>query len=110
MDFGRLSRPVTIQQQSTDVDSVGQSLDVWTTFASVWADIRFASGLKNLETISADAQQSSAMASVRIRYRTGVTSGMRIVDGDTTYYIKTVLPNVGAKDYTDMVCEVINGG
>jgi SPP1 family predicted phage head-tail adaptor len=110
MDFGRLNRRIVIQSKSGAVDSVGQPIENWATFATVWAYIRYQSGLKNLEGISSGAEQSTAYASVRIRYRSNVTAAMRIVDGDTTYQIKSVLPNVGAKDYTDLVCEVINGG
>jgi SPP1 family predicted phage head-tail adaptor len=110
MDIGRLNRRVVIQAQTSTVDAVGQPVNTWSTFAAVWADIRFNTGLKNLETITADAQSSVAVASIRIRYRSDVTSAMRVVDGSTVYHIKVVLPNIGAKDYTDLVCEVVNGG
>ena len=110
MDIGRLNRRVVIQVQTPTVDAVGQPVNTWSMFATVWADIRFNTGLKNLENITADAQNSVAVASIRIRYRSDITSAMRVVDGSTVYHIKVVLPNIGAKDYTDLVCEVVNGG
>lgn len=110
MDIGRLNRRVSIQQRSASQDAVGQPVETWSEFAAVWADIRFNTGMKSMETISADAQTSVAVASVRIRFRSDITAAMRVVDGTTVYHIKTVLPNIGAKDYTDLVCEVVNGG
>lgn len=110
MDAGMLNRRVVIQSRSGDTDAVGQPLDDWSEFATVWANIRFNTGLKAVENMTAGAQTSVAMASIRIRFRNDIRSDMRVVDGSTVYQIITVYPNVGAQDYTDLACEVINGG
>lgn len=106
MDIGRLNRRVQIKAPGSTQDEVGQPIDGWTTLATVWADIRFKSGL---QSVAGDAQTSTARASIRIRYRSDVTAAMRVVDGSTVYAIQAVLPDIGAKDYTDLVCEVVNG-
>jgi SPP1 family predicted phage head-tail adaptor len=111
-NIGDFNRPVAIQQRSSTQDSVGQPIEAWSDISPppIWADIRYPTGLKSLETISADAQTSISGVSIRIRFRSDITSAMRVVDGSTVYQIKNVKPNIGAKDYTDLVCEVVNGG
>lgn len=87
-------------------DSAGQPLTTWVKVADVWADIRHKSGL---ETIKADAETSIVKASIRIRYRTGIDAGMRVLHGSRVYDIKAVLPDVATRQHVDLVCEVING-
>lgn len=107
MRAGTLRNKVVIQQQSSGQDDWGQPLPAdWTDIATVWADIRHQSGL---ETIKADSPASVVKASIRIRYRTGLNAGMRVVHGDVKYDIKAVLPDVGSKQYVDLACEVVNG-
>lgn len=101
---GLLNRRVVVQQQSTTQDAIGQPVLTWTTFATVWADIRHSSGV---ESIKADALTSTVRASIRVRYTRTITTGMRVVEGTTTYNIVAVLPDMGGKEYSDLVCEVL---
>jgi SPP1 family predicted phage head-tail adaptor len=101
---GLLNRRVVVQQQSTTQDAIGQPVLTWTTFATLWADIRHSSGV---ESIKADALTSTVRASIRVRYTRTITTGMRVVEGTTTYNIVAVLPDMGGKEYTDLVCEVL---
>lgn len=101
---GLLNRRVVVQQQSTTQDAIGQPVLSWTTFATLWADIRHSSGV---ESIKADALTSTVRASIRVRYSRTITTGMRVVEGTTTYNIVAVLPDMGGKEYTDLVCEVL---
>jgi SPP1 family predicted phage head-tail adaptor len=105
MRAGLFKTRVIIEQQSTDQDDIGQPLDVWTTFSIVWADIRLAKGL---ESIKAGAVTSIVQASVRIRYITGVTAGMRLIQGSTKYNIVSVQPDVANRKYVDLVCEIVS--
>jgi len=104
MQAGRLNRRCTLQAQ-TGVDELGQPLpDGWVDVATVWADIRMKSGL---EAIKAGAVVSTVQASIRIRYRAGVNAGMRVVHNLTNYNITAVMPDVGGREYVDLVCEVV---
>lgn len=105
LDIGSLNRKVTIQSPSTSRDALGQPIDAWTTLATVWANIRHPNGA---ETIRGDAEVSIVKASIRIRYRTDVTTAMRVMHGSTVYEIKAVLPDAVDKDFVDLVCEVIH--
>ena len=70
----------------------------------MWANVAQTSGI---ETIRADALTSVVRASIRIRYRTDIATGMRAVAGGITYNIVAVMPDIGGKEYTDLACEVI---
>ena len=104
MQAGRLNRRVTLQSPSQSVDELGQPIPGWTDVATVWGDIRLKSGL---ESIKAGSPVSTVQASIRIRYRAGINAGMRVVHNLTAYEILAVLPDVGAREYIDLVCEVV---
>lgn len=104
MRAGTLNVRVTIQQLGGDVDALGQPVPTWSDLATVWANVAHTSGI---ETIKADALTSVVRASIRIRYRTDITTGMRAIAGGYTYNIVAVMPDIGGKEYTDLACEVV---
>ena len=67
----------------------------------VWADMRFRTGL---ESIKAEGEVSMARVSIRIRYRTGLTAGMRVLHNSVAYDIEAVLPDLAEKVYCDLAC------
>jgi SPP1 family predicted phage head-tail adaptor len=100
---GTLKDWITIQQAGTVQDELGQPIPGWPVLDSVWADIRFLSGL---ESARADSPVSIVKASIRIRRRTDVLASMRVVDDEGRIYdIKAVLPNKQSRQYIDLVCE-----
>ena len=105
MQAGRLSRRCVIQTPSTTTDALGQPIPGWTDVATVWGDVRLRSGL---ESIKAGASVSTVQASIRIRYRAGINAGMRIVHNLTAYNITAVQPDVGGREFVDLVAEVVN--
>ncbi|CAN7186700.1 phage head closure protein [Acidovorax sp. LjRoot117] len=105
MQAGRLNRRCVIQQPVTAEDELGQPIPGWVDVATVWGDIRMRSGL---ESIKAGAPVSVVAASIRIRYRAGVTAGMRMVHNLQAYEIKAVMPDVSGREFLDLACEVVN--
>ena len=105
MQAGLLNRRVTLQAPGTMQDELGQPIPGWTDVATLWADIRMKSGL---ESIKAGAPVSVVQASIRVRYRAGITAGMRVVHNLQAFNIVAVLPDVGGREYVDPVCEVVN--
>lgn len=103
MQAGRLNRRCTLQAPGTATDELGQPIPGWTDVALVWASIRHLSGV---EAIKADAVTSTVKASIRIRYRTGLNAGMRVVHGAQVYSIEAVMPDVGGRKYVDLICQV----
>lgn len=105
MQAGRLNRRCTLQSPSQSVDELGQPIPGWADVATVWADIRLRSGL---ESIKAGSQVSVVQASVRIRYRAGLNAGMRLIHNLQVYEILAVQPDVGGREYVDLVCQIVN--
>lgn len=103
MRGGKLKDWITIQQPGSVRDDLGQPIPGWPTLDSMWADIRFPSGLT---AAHADAPVSTIKASIRIRHRTDVLPTMRVVDDEGRIYdIKAVVPNKQSRQYVDLVCE-----
>ena len=105
MQAGRINRRCTLQTPNTETDEIGQPIPGWTDVATVWADIRLKSGL---EAIKAGTPVSTVQASIRIRYRAGINAGMRIVHNLTAYNITAVQPDVGGREFVDLVAEVVS--
>ena len=105
MQAGRLNRRCTLQAPGTAQDELGQPIPGWTDVATLWADIRMKSGL---ESIKAGAPVSVVQASIRVRYRAGITAGMRLTHNLQAFNIVAVMPDVGGREYVDLVCEVVN--
>ena len=103
MKAGQLRHFVALQSRVDVVDEIGQPSTSWLTTASVWADIRYLSGLSALK---AGADVSVGKCTIRMRYR-AVNAGQRIVYGNEVFEIDAVLPD-GKREYLDCVCRVIN--
>lgn len=105
MQAGRLSALVTIQQKSAGVDAIGQPLpENWATLRQEWANVRHQSGA---EAIKAGAVVSVVQASIRVRWCTDLTAGMRVLAGSVVYEIKAVLPEMGRREFVDIVAELV---
>ena len=103
MRAGTLKSWITIQQPGTVKDELGQLVPGWLQLDSVWADIRFQTGL---DLARADTTVSVVKASIRIRQRTDVLANMRVVDDEGRIYeIKAVVPNKQSHQFIDLVCE-----
>lgn len=102
MEIGKLNRRIVLQNLVAGQDAIGQPTMVWTTLATVWANVRYLNGV---ESIKSDAPVSVAKASIRIRRRTDVVANMRAVLGTTIFDIKAVLPDEENRERVDLVCE-----
>jgi len=103
MSAGQLRNRVDLQSRVDTVDDIGQPSSSWLTVASVWADVRYQTGISS---IKAGADASMVKVSIRMRHRQ-VNAGQRIIYGDVVFSIESVQPDM-RKAYVDCVCEVIN--
>lgn len=99
---GKLRNRIVLQQPGTARDAAGQPVAAWVDVATVWADILYTNGI---EAIKGGAPISVARASLRIRYRSGITAGMRAVHGATVFDIKAVLPSEATRAFIDLAAE-----
>ena len=74
--------------------------------ATVRANVRVQSGMGyvNNEMQAGGTEVSRTVVSYRIRKRTGVEAGMRVLDGSTVYDIRVVLPDLEDNNYIDLGC------
>lgn len=83
MRASSLSTRVYVLANAGGVDALGQPVETWTLAQSLWADVRYQTGL---QSINADRLGSGGRASARIRQTAcskGITTGMRVVIGGT---------------------------
>lgn len=104
MDSRRMNRLVTLQRRAAGQDALGQPLTTWDDVASVWANIRYLSGV---ESIKAGAETAVAKASIRINYRTDVTAAWRVSFGETVFQVKAVLPDEAGRRHVDLAVEAL---
>ena len=105
LDPGKLNRRVEIHQRTSGADAIGQPLETFGKIADEWVRIIPRAGN---EAIRADARTSTVPVTVRMRYRSYITAGMRVVEGATRYEILAVPPRDSGWQYMDLQCEVIS--
>jgi SPP1 family predicted phage head-tail adaptor len=88
MRAGLLDKRVTLQQQTTTRNSLGEAVVGWTDVATVWASIE---PLQGREMWAQMQVQSEITARIRIRYRPGVVASMRVVYGTRIFTISSVI-------------------
>lgn len=105
MRVGSLNSRIKIQKRGGVTNSWGEpDPDSWTDVVTVWANIRNQSGS---ESIKSDKPTSEVRASIRIRWRTGIDAGMRVLHGSTVYSIEAVLPDAVGRVHLDLVCRQV---
>jgi SPP1 family predicted phage head-tail adaptor len=105
----QLTRKVRLQRKSTTRDAWGQPLTgdaAWTTYATVRAAPKQQTGMGyvNNEMQAAGTEVSRTTTSYRIRKRSGVIAGDRLLDDVAIYDIRVVLPDLEDNNYLDLGC------
>lgn len=104
MQAGKLTERITIQRPTGVRDEWNTpEPQAWEDVASVWSNIKHQSGS---ESIRAGADVSIVRASIRIRWRTGIDAGMRVLHKGQVFDIEAVLPGAD-RTYVDLVCKLL---
>lgn len=101
MKAGKLRDSITIESRSESPNSVGDSIETWSDFATVWAEVLNQTGK---EFISAREQHSELTHVVTIRYLAGVTPQMRINHGGVYLNILSVIDPNNRKQQLRLLC------
>lgn len=105
MNAGKLDQRVTLQELQGGVDELGQPLpDTWADVATLWAAVE---PLQGREYIAAGAMVSAVETRIRLRYRQGVTSAMRVVHGATVYGIQSVIHIRSNRRELQLMCKAL---
>ncbi len=106
MRAGPLNRRVKLQSRVKSKDGAGQPKPRWTTLAVVWANISCSSGMGAITRMQENVPVSAEKYSIRIRFRDGVTAGMRVLYGDQAFDIGQVRMDFTGREWTDLICEL----
>lgn len=106
---GSLNRQVTIERRVAGEDAAGQPVESWEPVATVYANIAGQTGLGAARDMQGDIATSIARYSIRIRYREGLDSGMRVVASGQVFDVKQVRMDFAGRVWTDLVCELSDG-
>lgn len=87
LEAGKLRHRVTIEQQITIINDLGEQETAWVEFARRWAAVEPLSGR---ERFLAEQAQSEVVTRITIRYLAGVTASMRALHRGKIYDIKSV--------------------
>ena len=102
---GALDQRIRLQSLSGGVDEIGQPLpDNWVDVAEVWAQV---APLVGREFIAASSVQSEVTARIRLRYRPGITSAMRVLHGPDVYGITATIHVKSAKRELQLMCKAV---
>lgn len=103
--IGRLDRRVTIQAPTETRDAAGESIITWAEFKTVWADRR---DVRGQERFRIDQRLATRTAVFRIRWFSGVTEKMRLLDtDDSTAWEITGIADDRRKGWMELTCEAI---
>lgn len=88
MRAGTLDQRIELQELVEGFDDYGQPLSEWQTVLSAWAAVE---PLQGREYLAAMQAQSETTIRVRLRYRPGIKSAMRVKHGAKLYGIQSVI-------------------
>jgi len=102
MISARMDRKITIQNFTETTNSYGETVQTWTDFATVWADVKQQSAR---ETWSA-GKISEVEKTFTIRYMDGITSEMRIQYDGQNYQITGAPREIGRREGLEIMTKV----
>lgn len=101
-----LNRRVTLQTSTPVRDAVGGPVEVWSDLATVWANVYDLTG----KAINEAQQVGSAVTRrVTIRWRSGVTAGLRVKFADNRVAKVAFVREVGRKEFLELHCDAVDG-
>ncbi len=99
-----LRHRVELQSVSTSRDIIGGLVETWAAYATVWAEVRQASGREIWYRQQMNAQ---AAWTVGIRYRADVTTKHRVAYGSRTFEIRSVIDPEQRRRFLMIGCDEI---
>ena len=102
MSIGKLNRRVSIQEETRVADGAGGFTRTWATIATVWGKLTPKSGS---EALIALQQTNTQLFSLKIRYRTGITTAKRVLISGEAYNIRNSFNVDQKRRYLDAVVE-----
>lgn len=105
MKSGRMRFRVTIQQPSLSSDGMGGGEYAWNDVATVWADVTTTSGNSNIESFTGNQFRTTQYYNVRMRYRNGITTKMRLLHYGRVLEILSIVDKDERKREISLYCK-----
>lgn len=106
MHAGLIDKQITIQVRTLDQDEAGQPTETWSTFATVYANIK---PMVGRDYLTAKQLVDELSHDVTIRYRRGIKPKMRISYLDRQFEIISVIDSEERREWLYLKCkELIN--
>lgn len=105
---GEYNRVISVQKRTGAVNSSNQPIDVWEdVHPRLWAKIRGETGMANIRTSGENQGIMGTIVrkSFRIRHRTDINEGMRVVRRGVCYDIKKIEQDEAGLEWTDLIGE-----
>lgn len=99
---GRLRHRVVVQQKAETKDSIGGTVEAWSTLATLKAKVEPKRGR---EFMVGDRVTARVFYMVTLRYRSDITTKMRITWEGRTLEIRSVLDKATDKNWLALECE-----
>ncbi len=99
-----LDRRIELQAVTTSKDEVGGLVETWTTFATVWAQVRQASGR---EAWYRQQMNASGAWTIGIRWRRDLTTKHRVRYDGRTFEIRAVTDENQRRRHLMLACDEI---
>jgi len=104
MNIGKLRHRVALQSFSETVDSYGEAIATYATYATVWGSIEPLSGK---ELLNAQQQQAEVTIRIKIRYLSTVTEKDRVLFGDDVYEITSAINKDKRNEFLELLCKEV---
>ena len=88
MRAGSLRHHCAVQRDEHVARPGGGRLESWVEVTKLWAEITLPGGRV---AVAADQLTAEVTAEIRVRYRTDISTGMRIIHKGTTYKVEAAL-------------------
>jgi SPP1 family predicted phage head-tail adaptor len=100
----KLNRRVVIERPIADESLTGSEADSWAPVAEAWANVQDMLPSRG-ERLADGLNMATRPARVRMRFRTDITSAMRLVMGDRVMQITTVPAELGFREAIEFMVE-----
>lgn len=103
LNIGNMDRRIDIQRETEAVSPSGDAVKIWTSIATVWAEIVQQSA-SEFFTGYGEAETGSVI--FRIRYRPGITNADRVTYNGSAYGLKEI-KECGRRDALELRGEAL---
>lgn len=99
---GGMRQRIRIEEATLTPDGLGGFTRDWQTVATVWAEI---TTVRGDEYFASGQLASQVTHRIRLRWREGITTAMRVVFGVRIFAIRAVIENDGKKRSLELIVE-----